>query len=233
METSLEVDRLERVYREYAARGFGQSKWSLANKGNRAILEECLRKMREKLEKTGFFPLDKRRILDVGCGTGERLAALADLGAKPENLFGVDLIPDRIDEARRNHPGITFQSANAENLPFADRAFDLVSVFTVFTSILSCRMAAQVCLEINRVLMSGGAVIWYDFRMHNPWNRHVRGISRHQIQKLFPDYKLHLESISLLPPLARRLGWLTNLAYSPLSSIPFLRSHYLGVLTKP
>jgi ubiquinone/menaquinone biosynthesis C-methylase UbiE len=232
METSFEVDRLERVYREYATRGFGQSKWSPGNKGNLAIQEECLRKIREKLQKTGFLPLDKRRILDVGCGTGERLAALADLGARAENLFGVDLIRDRINEARQKHPGITFQCGNAENLPFADHTFDLVTVFTVLSSILSCQMASHVCLEINRVLRSGGAVIWYDFRVHNPWNRHVRGMSRRQIQKLFPDFKPHLESVSLLPPLARRLGRLTNLAYSPLCSIPFLRSHYLGVLTK-
>jgi ubiquinone/menaquinone biosynthesis C-methylase UbiE len=233
METSLEVDRLERVYREYADRGFGQSKWSLANKGNQAIQEECRRKIRKNLQMTGFLPLDKRRILDVGCGTGERLAALADMGARPENLFGVDLIRDRISEARQKHPGITFQWGNAENLPFTDSAFDLVTVFTVLSSILSCEMASHVCLEINRVLRSGGAVIWYDFRVHNPWNRHVRGIPRHRIQRLFPDFKLHLESVSLLPPLARRLGRLTNLVYPPLNSIPFLRSHYLGVLTKP
>jgi SAM-dependent methyltransferase len=232
METSLEVARLERVYREYAARGFGQSKWSLANKGNQAIQEECLLKIREKLQKTGFLPLDKRRILDVGCGTGERLAAFADLGARPENLFGVDLIRYRVNEARQKHPGITFQWANAENLPFADRAFDLVTVFTVLSSILNSQMASHVCLEISRVLRGGGAVVWYDFRMHNPWNRHVRGIRRRQIQRLFPDFELHLESISLLPPLARRLGPLTSLTYSPLSSIPFLRTHYLGVLTK-
>ncbi|MDB6063919.1 MAG: methylase [Pedosphaera sp.] len=233
METRSEVDRLRKVYREYAVRGFGQSKWSPANKGNQAVLEECHLKIRELLQQTGFFPLENRRILDVGCGTGERLAAFEDLGARPENLFGVDLIPDRIRVARQNHRRIAFQLANAEALPFADRTFDLVIVFTVFTSILNRRMAANVCSEINRVLVSGGAVLWYDFRMHNPLNRHVRGISRKQIQSLFPGFKPFLETISLLPPLARRLGRLTNLLYPTLGSFPILRSHYLGVLTKP
>ncbi len=233
MQTSLEVDRLRKVYRFYALRGFGQSKWSLANKGNQAILEECLLRIRASLQNSGFFPLDERQILDVGCGTGQRLAAFADLGAKPEHLFGVDLIADRINVARQHHPRITFQLANAEALPFADGTFDLVTVFTVFSSILHARMAANVGLEINRVLRRGGAVLWYDFRMHNPWNRHVRGISRHRIQNLFPGFKTDLETISLLPPLARRLGRLTKLLYSPLSSLPLLRSHYLGVLTKP
>lgn len=232
METNVEVDRLRKVYREYAVRGFGGSKWSQANRGNHAVLDECQGKIREALEKCGFFPLENRRILDVGCGTGERLAAFVDWGARPDNLFGVDLIPDRISEGQKSHPQITFQLANAEALPFANHAFDLVTVFTVFTSILDRQMTDNVCREINRVLRRGGGVLWYDFRMHNPLNQHVRGISRGRIQNMFPDYKLNLEPISLLPPLARRLGRLTRLLYTPLSSVPFLRSHYLGVLTK-
>jgi SAM-dependent methyltransferase len=233
METRSEVDRLQEVYREYAVRGFGRTKWSPANEGNRAIGDECQRQLRELLERAGFFPLEKRRILDVGCGSGERLAAFQDWGARPENLLGIDLIPDRIRAARKNHPQLNFELANAETLPFADGRFDLVTVFTVFTSILDRRMAANIRREIVRVLAAGGAVVWYDFRLNNPLNRHVRGISRRQIQNLFPGFELNLKTISLLPPLARLLGPLTNLLYPPLSSIPFLRSHYLGILTKP
>lgn len=233
METRSEVNRLQEVYRGYAVRGFGQSKWSPANAGNQAIRDECQRKLRELLEKSNFFPLKNRRILDVGCGAGERLATFENWGARPQNLFGVDLIPERIHAARKNHPQITFELANAEALPFADGGFDLVTVFTVFTSILHPAMAANVSREIIRVLAAGGAVAWYDFRLDNPLNRHVRGFSRRRVQNLFPDFKLNLEAISLLPPLARRLGPLTDRLYPPLSSIPFLRSHYLGLLKKP
>lgn len=233
METRSEVDRLQAVYREYAARGFGQSKWSSANEGNQAIRDECQRQLRELLRRTAFLPFADRRVLDVGCGAGERLAAFENFGARPENLSGVDLIPDRIRAARQNYPRINFELANAETLPFADGTFDLVSVFTVFTSILDRRMAANICGEIVRVLAPGGGVIWYDFRLNNPLNRHVRGISRRRIQNLFPGFKMNLKTISLLPPLARRLGRLTHRLYPPLSSVPFLRSHYLGVLIKP
>lgn len=226
------MNRLQEVYREYAARGFGQSKWSPANAGNQAIRDECKRKLCESLEKLNFFPLDRRRILDVGCGAGERLAAFESWGARPQNLFGVDLISERICAARKNHPKITFELANAEALPFASCSFDLVTVFTVFTSILHPAMATNVGREIVRVLAVGGAVVWYDFRLNNPLNRHVRGFSRRRIRNLFPDFGINLEAISLLPPLARRLGPLTDLLYPPLSSIPFLRSHYLGILTK-
>ncbi|MGH7992515.1 MAG: class I SAM-dependent methyltransferase [Limisphaerales bacterium] len=233
MATPSEVERLQKVYREYDLRGFGRLKWSRANKGNQVVRDECQRRLRERLETAGFFPLKNRRILDIGCGAGERLAAFEGWGALPENLFGIDLIAERIHAAQRNHPQINFELGNAEELPFMDETIDLITVFTVFTSILDHAMAANVCREIVRVLASGGAVAWYDFRMNNPLNRHVRGISRKQIQKLFPGFKMHVESISLLPPLARRLGPLANLLYPPLSSIPFLRSHNLGILTKP
>jgi len=233
METTSEVDRLKEVYREYAVRGFGQSKWSPANKGNQATRDECQRELRQLLERAGFFPLENRRILDVGCGSGERLAEFADWGARPENLLGIDLIPDRIRLAQQNHPQFTFQVVNAEALPFADGSFDLVMIFTVFTSILNCQMAANVSSEIRRVLVSGGGVLWYDFRMNNPLNRHVHGISPKQIQNLFPGFKMELKTVSLLPPLARRLGRLSGLLYPPLSAVSFLQSHCLGLLTKP
>ena len=190
-------------------------------------------KTRELLERSGFFPLSDRRILDVGCGTGEQLGMFADWGAKSENLFGIDLIPERIRTAQLSFPRITFQLANAESMPFQDRFFDLVAVFTVFTSILDRQMAANVSDEINRVLAPGGGVLWYDFRINNPFNKHVRGMSRRQIQGLFAGFSLRVESVSLLPPLARRLGALADRLYAPLSSVPVLRTHLLGLLLKP
>ena len=233
METHLEVDRLRDVYRGYAARGLGRSKWSADNRGNQAIQRERNFKIHESLERAGFLPLGSRRVLDVGCGTGEILAGFEAWGAGWENLFGIDVIPERIRTARQNFPRITFQLANAESLPFPDGSFDLIAVFTVFTSILNRQMAANVAREITRTLRSGGAVIWYDFRLNNPFNQHVRGMSRKRIQGLFPDFKMSLETASLLPPLARRLGSFTNLLYPCLRAFPFLRTHYLGLLTKP
>ena len=109
METRAEVDRLREVYQHYAASGFGNSKWSSANRGNQAIQGERQLKTRQLLERSGFFPLTDRRILDVGCGGGEQLGLFADWGAKPENLFGVDLLPARIRTAKLNFPRIAFQ----------------------------------------------------------------------------------------------------------------------------
>ena len=233
METRSEVDRLTSVYREYGERGWRKTKWAVTNRGNQAIRQERERKLEQLLRCTGFFPLGNGRILDVGCGTGETLAGFEAWGAKPENLFGVDLLPDRIRRAKENFPDITFQEANAEALPFGNGFFDLVALFTVFTSIRDPQMARNVSREINRILRPGGAVVWYDFRINNPFNQHVRGISRQGVLTLFPEYNTRLMSVTVLPPLARRVGWLTGLLYPCFAALPFLRSHYAGVLVKP
>ncbi len=233
METQPEVDRLRQVYQQYAEYGFGLSKWSAINRGNQAIRAERESRTRDLLQRAGFFPLSGRRILDVGCGTGELLGLFLGWGATPENLVGIDLIPERIRIARLNQPEIAFQVANAESMPFPDGSFDLVVAFTVFTSILDKQMTGNICSEIDRVLSAGGSVLWYDFRMNNPFNRHVRGLSRRRLRSLFPGFSMALETISLLPPLARRLGGLTGSLYEPLASAPFMRTHLLGLLSKP
>ena len=86
----------------------------------------------------------------------------------------------------------------------------------------------------SRVLAPGGGVLWYDLRMNSPLNKHVRGrIQETRFSGCLPASALTLEAISLIPPLARRLGVLTDRLYAPLGSLPFLRTHLLGLLTKP
>lgn len=76
-------------------------------------------------------------------------------------------------------------------------------------------------------------MIWYHFRYNNPTNPNVRGMTKRLIRRFFPDFRMKLHSITLLPPLARRLGRLTPVLYPVLAAIPPLRTHYLGVLIRP
>jgi SAM-dependent methyltransferase len=164
---------------------------------------------------------------------GGVLARLVDLGARARNFLRIDLLPDRIEAARQTYPDIRFACGNAEDLDFPDSHFDLVLLFTVFSSVLEDGMAHNVGGEVRRVLGPGGAVLWYDFRYDNPWNHNVRGMTKQHIRHFFPNFEMHLRTITLLPPLARRLGRLTPVLYSILAVIPPLRTHYLGLLVKP
>src|SRR4051794_18545814 len=136
MPTSQEIHRLRQVYRGYRESGIAQARWAETNPGNRAATLEWTRLLGEMLRAADLLPLTDRRILEVGCGTGDTLARFTCWGALPHNLQGVDLLPDRVEEARRRHPEIQFGSANAEELVFPDDSFDLVLLFTVLTSIL-------------------------------------------------------------------------------------------------
>jgi len=226
-----EAERIAGVYRDQAY-SRGGSRWDLRNRGNRAILAERRELVGRLLERQGWLPLADRRVLEVGCGGGAELAYLLDLGASASRLVGVDLLPERIDAARKAFPELDFRVGNAEHLEFADGSFDLVLAFTVFTSILDATMARHVASEVGRILRPGGGLLWYDFRYDSPANRNVRGVGAARVRELFPGFQGELHTVTVIPPLARRLGPLTAGGYRLLASMPPMRSHLLGLLVK-
>ena len=232
MKDNPEIERLAHVYEYYRGDCSVQARWDVRNPGNRFILAERQKAVRTLLYKHRFFPLSERRILDVGCGRGDALASLLALGAQPEHLYGVDLLPERIKEAQTHYPVFQFRRVNAEQMDFQDEQFDLVLLFTVFSSINDCGMSQSVAKEVRRVLKSKGAVLWYDFRYDNPNNPHVHGMNLGRIRELFPDFEMYIRSITLLPFLARKLGPMTSMLYPVVAAIPPLRTHYLGLLVK-
>jgi len=227
-----EVERLGRVYKAYREDSRVLERWNPRNKGNQIAVTDRRAILHSLLAANGFFPLSGRRILDVGCGSGRELAHFLEWGAQADNLFGIDLQADLIKEASASFAGICFRQGNAEQLEFADDSFDLVLLFTVFTSILDETMASHVAAEIRRVLKPSGAVVWYDFRYDNPRNVNVRGVGRKRIRGLFPGFSLRLSTTTLIPPLSRRLGRTTSVLYRVLTMIPFFRTHYVGLLLK-
>ena len=222
-------ERIASAYQNLEARA--GSRWDRANPGNRAILAERRRWTQKLLDGAGLLQLAGKRVLEVGSGTGTELAWLRELGAANQELVGVDILPDRVAAARRAYPGIRFDHANAENLGFGDESFDLVLALTVFSSIPSDAMARNVAAEIARVLSPKGALLWYDVRYDSASNPNVKAVPAARIRELFPSLNAELHSVTLLPPLARRLGPLTG-AYAALAAMPPLRSHLIGLLRK-
>ncbi len=223
---------LERLRAEYARRALDpryRDWYSPLNPGNIFITEERDQEIAHALAGYTCIQSGMCRVLDVGCGEGAELAKFTLYGMQAGRLFGVDLLPDRIQRAKERFPDLSLTQGNAAVLPYANASFDLVLQFTVFTSILDDGLRSRMAKEMLRVLKPGGSILWYDY-IFNPTNRQTRGIDKAEIRRLFPHCAIRFRRITLAPPLARRLAPHARIACAALKQIPFLRTHYLAVI---
>ena len=195
------MDELERIKKAYEKRKIEQKDkvYSYFNKGNLFIIHQREKALLDILNKFNCSDLANKRILDVGCGTGGTLRRFIDYGAKPENLYGIDLLKDRIESAKQLHPKINFTCGDASNLPYPDKYFDIVLQFTVFTSIHDIKLKKKIASEMLRVCKEDGIIIWYDFHFDNPKNPDVKGVKKNEIHSLFPNCEIFLKRITLAP----------------------------------
>jgi ubiquinone/menaquinone biosynthesis C-methylase UbiE len=183
------------------------------------------------LHRANVFPKPGDRCLEVGFGSLGWLGDLITWGVCETDIHGIELSAVRAKQAQEVLPMADLRVGDATSLPWGNNTFELVITSTVFTSILDANMRRLVAQEITRVLVTGGALLWYDFRVNNPRNRNVRKVSRREIRQLFPQLDGKIESVSLAPPLARLLA--SNLPLAVLlEAIPLLRTHLLAVLVK-
>jgi SAM-dependent methyltransferase len=232
---SLDSTRTEeaRIRAAYAKREEDDPRYSWSSPGYQLMVQQRERRLLALLRRYGFAALECKTILEVGSGTGQWLRDFVKWGARPENITGIDLLPERVSRARRLcPPAVRIECASAAALPFSDGTFDLVLQSTVFTSILDAGMKQQVASEMLRVARRDGIILWYDYHVNNPWNNDVRGVKRREIYQLFPNCRIKLERVTLLPPLARILAPYSYLGCCLLEKLPPLCTHYLGVIRK-
>lgn len=99
------------------------------------------------------------KILDVGCGPGTITCDFAKLVSQG-NVVGVDFSEDVLQIARkeavtREIANLTFQTASALELPFADETFDVVHCHALLSHVPNARKALA---EMHRVCKTGGYV---------------------------------------------------------------------------
>lgn len=192
----------------------------------------------EALRRSGNLPLNTKRILDVGCGTGRWLLDLESLGARRDHLAGIDLSVARVAIARerlgggiRGHESPDIRVGDACSLPWDAGSFDLVFQQTMLSSILDERIRMAAAVEMVRVLRDGGAIISYDLRVNNPFNRAVRGMSYRELRRLFPQMRLKTARVTLIPQLARATAGISRLLPALLEASRVLNGHCLATIT--
>jgi ubiquinone/menaquinone biosynthesis C-methylase UbiE len=225
-------NELARIHAAYSRRT-DQSRYSPFDPANSLAAQEREKEILSTLARHGRIPLGNLRILEIGCGTGYWLREFVRWGARPENITGIDLLPERIAEATILCPSqVTLRCQNAAQTDYSSGAFDLVFQSTVFTSILSEHMKTQVAREMLRVLRPSGTILWYDFTVNNPWNADVRGIPRKEIMHLFPQCRFEFQRLTLAPPIGRPLSRASTFLYRALSALKIFDTHCLATIHK-
>ncbi|GAB4536605.1 MAG: class I SAM-dependent methyltransferase [Anaerolineae bacterium] len=229
------MHELDRIRAEYARRSRDlrlQGRYSLARPDVLFTMQVRERAILHILNQAGFTPLSRFDVLEVGCGEGGVLLDLLRWGADPTRLNACDLLPGRTGQARLRLPAATSLAvADGGALPYPAARFDLVLQFTVFTSVLDSGLRQRMADEMWRVLRSGGAVVWYDFRFQGR-NPAVRAIHPREVRALFPQGAFTQRRVTLAPPITRRLAAWTWLGCELLACIPWLRTHDLILIRK-
>ncbi len=221
-----------RIRRAHARRR-EDDRYSMFNPGHLFTLQERERAVLKLLKQQGAGDLAPLRILEVGCGTGTWMRDFVRWGARPEHMTGVDILPERIAQARGLCPAkLTLLEANATSLPFDAASFDLVLQSTVFTSILNEGVRQAVALEMIRVTRDTGLMLWYDYHVQHRANPDTRPVSRTEIRRLFPECTVRLTRITLAPPIVRLIAPYSWFACECLGALPLARTHYLGAIHK-
>ena len=221
-----------RIREAYARRRSGNL-YSRFNPAQLLMVQEREQRFLSALARHGFAQLESRKILEIGCGTGDLLRDFIKWGARPENIIGIDLLHERVAEAIHLCPkGMDIHQANAAILEFPDNSFDIVLQATVFTSVLDTTLKRQMACEMRRVVKSDGLILWYDYHMNNPKNPDVKGVTAREISRLFPKCQIHLQRITLAPPLARLLAPYSRFLCEVLSRVPWLCTHYIGTIQR-
>jgi len=119
--------------------------------------------------------LKDRTVLDLGTGTGGKGAFWKKMGAR--RVVGVDLLLDPValrglagKVGLENMPDLA--QADGAALPFADEAFDVITIHDVFEHLLNPQEVLEECF---RVLVSGGLVSiitphYYGLSGNHLWN---------------------------------------------------------------
>jgi demethylmenaquinone methyltransferase/2-methoxy-6-polyprenyl-1,4-benzoquinol methylase len=118
------------------------------------------------------------RVLDVAAGTGTSSGPFAAAGAR---VVACDFSPGMLAAGRRARPTLAFVAGDALALPFADGAFDAV---TISFGLRNTADPAAALRELSRVTRRGGRLVICEFS--TPVNPLLRAVYQPYLMRLLP-----------------------------------------------
>lgn len=184
----------------------------------------------------GYTDVDLRKLklVDVGCGYGGHLLDFLRFGFAPQNLYGIELLPERVDCARARLPvSLNVHEGDASTATVSPSSQDVVFQSVVFSSLLNDDFQEELANQMWSWVKPGGGVLWYDFIYNNPSNPDVRAVPFRRVQELFPQGLITARRVTLAPPISRRVCRVHPAAYHVFNLLPLLRTHMLCWIQKP
>ncbi len=97
------------------------------------------------------------KILDVACGSGDMIE---EWKKYTDNIIGLDPSQKMLEVARKRFPEIKFYQGLAQNLPFDDKSFDVISISFGIRNVVEIQKAIE---EFARVLKKEGILLILEF----------------------------------------------------------------------
>jgi ubiquinone/menaquinone biosynthesis C-methylase UbiE len=166
----------------------------LKNKGD--IKFVFLDKLRTKwhqivIELLEDYNLKNKNILEVGCGYGSLSVFLAKREAR---VTGIDISSEAIKISKRNtrlfRQKINFIEANAIDIPFKDKKFDITICCDTLEHIPDYKKAIK---ELIRVTKKGGLILITTPNIMNPKGLYLKRTSRQPIENAFNYWTIKRE----------------------------------------
>ncbi len=113
--------------------------------------------------------LSEYKILEPGCGGGEKLRFLTELRAKPENCYGLDTSKRAIDLCKYLSPStMNFQVGSVFDLAFENNTFDIIICSGLFCCFNDDNDIKRISKALKRVIKDDGIFFIVDINENFP-----------------------------------------------------------------
>jgi SAM-dependent methyltransferase len=169
-----------------------------------------------------------KKIVEAGCGYGEKTRLLIELGAQPEEIYAFDTDIDVLGKAGSTINGPVFSLTDGTALPYANDTFDVAVLFLYMSVLEPTGVRPRAKAEITRVLKPEGFILWYDTLEKG--GGYLWGLEPKEIEGLFPGCRLELHRFGL------KYRWTIRTVYKSFETARLLarsgiaKSHVIGII---
>lgn len=174
--------------------------------------------------------LSTAKIMVIGFGDGSAVYSLIKYGAKPRNIYGIEIVKDYYEDLKFNIPDANLRMVDNFIMPYPNGLFDIVIQTEFLSMIKNDNARLKMASEMFRLIKKSGKIFSYDIKKSSDPN--IVSIDSQQLKKLFPE-----ASSLTSTPITLTSSIIKNFEKYPLlcqtfAKLSFLTSHYQTIIQK-